>query len=110
LFKTLKSKLAQTKRNVVFFVNGSGQDFDHVARAGAALEAEYGVEVVLLAWPSAESNSRKHEAHYGYCMKLASGGNLQSLYSKLLAEKQEATDLSGIAVRDPGIANLWHLK
>jgi hypothetical protein len=66
LFKTLKSRLLQNARNVVFFVNGSGQDFDHVARIGAALEAEYGVEVVLLCWPSAENNRHKYENHYTY--------------------------------------------
>lgn len=66
LFKTVKSTLAQTRRNAVFFVNGSGQDFGHVARIGAAIEAEYGVEVVLLAWPSAENNVQKYKSHYGY--------------------------------------------
>lgn len=66
LFKALKARLIQTGRNVVFFVNGSGQDFDHVARAGASLETEYGVEVVLLAWPSAENNFKKYKAHYRY--------------------------------------------
>ena len=71
LFRALKSRLVQGRRNVVFFVNGSGQDFAHVARAGAALEAEYGVEVVLLAWPCAESNFHKYKAHYGYARDAA---------------------------------------